>query len=263
MNGALVAPPSANLAPAASVSWSVGSADPTYPVTNIITLDPSLVAKTVSAGSATLAATLGGGATALQGVALINTNLRGRTLTLSNGAGLSVARVVPSPEDGLGVNVYWDLRGASSASASWSIAITGATAPIAIGTLVLVSTWTLLRVRWEWELGDVFPVIEHRTSYGARLQYRIPVRTRKYSALAFAAEQRNLVRQIAREAYGSVTPWPLVPDYEDDAVLLVQFVPTEHPETHVFGRGRFDNGTATGIVNRRLELEEVNAGVAL
>jgi hypothetical protein len=263
MRGALVAPPSANLAPAATVSWSVGTADSTYPVANVKTLDPSLVAKTVSAGSATLTAALGGGATALEGVVLINTNLRGRTLTLTNGAGLSVARVVPSPEDGLGVNVYWDLRGVSSASASWSIAITGATAPIAIGTLVLVSAWTLLRVRWEWELGDVFPVIEHRSSYGARFQYQIPVRTRTYTALAFDAAQRNLVRQIAREAHGSIVPFPLVPDYEDDAVLLVQFIPAEHPETHRFGRGRFDNGTATGIVDRRLELEEVNAGVAL
>lgn len=259
-----MAPPSENLATGATVSWSVGTANATYPVTNVKTLEPDVVAKTTASGSATLAATLGA-ATALQGVALINTNLRGLTATLSNSGGLAATpRVVPSPEDGLAVNVWWDLRGASGATAaSWSIAITGASAPIAIGTLLLIRTWTLVRVRWEWELGDVFPVIEHRTSYGKRLQYQIPVRTRKYSALAFDAAQRNFLRQVAREAHGSVTPWTLVPDYEDDAVLLVQFVETDHPETHRIGYGRFDNATAIGIVDRRLELEEVNAGVAL
>ena len=264
MRGALIAPPSANRTPDAALSWTVGTADADYPVTNAATLEPDIVAKTTGAGAATLRATFGG-TERLEGVALINTNLSGLTATLTNNGGMvAQPRVVPSPEDGLSVNVYWDLREVASITATqWNVAVTGAATPIAIGTLLLIDEWTQLRVRWGWDLGDVFPRIEHRTSYGKRLQYWVPTRTRRYKSTALDAAQRNTLRGIFREAHGSILPWPLVPDFDDDAVLLVQALRDEFESTYRIGYGSFSADTATGLVESRVEVEEVSNGVAL
>jgi hypothetical protein len=263
MTGALVARPSDNVTSTASLAWSGTSADTSYPIANLKTLEPDVVAKSTSGGSVSLVATIA--ATALKGFALINTNLRGLTLTLTNSGGMTAQpTVVPSPDDGLCCNVYWDLRGLSGTTAStWTVAIAGAPSPVAIGTLLMLADWTLVRVRWDWELVDVFPRIEQRTSYGKRLQYQIPVRTRKYAALAIDATQRNFLREVAREAHGSIVPWTLVPDVDDDAVMLVQFVEDHRSETYRIGHGKFRDGTAVGLVDQPIAVEEVNGGVAL
>src|SRR5262245_47851121 len=265
MKGALIAGPSQNVAPTATVAWVGGTADPLYPVTNVTTLEPDSPAKTTAGGDVILRATLPG-ALELAGVALINTNLSGLDVELTNNASMAgQTQTVMSPEDGLCVNVWWDLRAVTSGrtASEWSLNIADAVRPVAVGTLLLIAQWTHLRVRWEWELREVYPRIEHRTGYGKRLQYQIPVRVRKYRALAHKMEDRAALRAVRREAHGSIVPWTLVPDWTDRDVLLVQCVDVEHSETYRFGYGRFPDQTAYGLLDQPLEVEEVNAGVML
>lgn len=262
MPGCLVARPSANVIADATLSWEVSSADADYPLANAATLEPDVVAKAVDA-TATLRATFSG-AQALEGIVAINVNWAGLTVGLTNNGGMATQNiVVPDPEDGVCVNAWWDLRGVAGASATqWNLPIVGASADVTIGTLLLIESWEQLRIRWGYRLTDLFPVIEKRTSYRKRVQYRIPVRVRQFSGLPFLAEDRNAIRTLRREALNSITPWVLIPDEEDDDALLVQFVgdPEEH---YAFVAGRFDDDTAKGIVEQPVEVEEVNAGVAL
>lgn len=264
MNGSLVAVPSSNVTNQATLTWPSGTPDPDYPVTNLVTLEPDVPAKLTTGGPAILRATFPAART-LQGAALINTNLMSHDVELTNNAGMpGQLREVVSPEDRLCANVYWDLRGVANTTATeWSFSIAAGAAPTAIGTLLLLQTWAPLRVRWDWELRDVFPVIEQRTGYGKRLQYQVPTRVRKYTALAFWAADRDVVRALRREAHGSVIAWPLVPDIQDDDVLLVQFVEDEQRELYRLVYGTFPAGTAHGVVDMPLEVEEVNAGVQL
>ena len=261
MKGALIASPSKNLAPHAVVTL-FGVVDPLYPTTNVQTLEPDIPLKAGVPGAAWLQAILPL-PTALQGAALINTNFGGQVVSLHNSAGQAFYRNVPPTRDGLGVNVYWDLRGVSAAATDWSVYCPAMSVPLAVGTLLLIESWTHLRVRWDWEWKDVFPRIEHLTGHGKRLQYWIPVRTRRYAAVAFDASQRNLLRALKQEAHGSIIPWTLVPDFEDDTVVLVQFLEEELPETYTFGRGRFDQGTASGVIDMPIAVEEVSNGVGL
>lgn len=264
MKGALLASPSQNVGDTATYAWTIGTEDPNYPAQNAATLEPDVPAKTTNDGTALLQATLLVPRT-LEGVALINCSFRSHTVELSNNAGMAGQfHDVMSPEDGLCVNAWWDLRGVANTTADeWSVTITGATAPIAIGTLLLIRTWHHLRVRWDWELREKFPVIAHRTGYGKRLQYQIPTRTRIYRALAIEPQDRDDLRTLRREAHGSIGPWTLVPDETDVDVLLVQFLEDTHSETYRLLYGTFPEGTASGLLDMPLEVEEVNAGVAL
>lgn len=263
MPGCLIARPSQNIIADATLTWAVSSADADYPIANAATLEPDVVAKAVDA-TATLRATFAGART-LEGIIAVNVNWAGLTIGLTNNAGMATQnRVVPDPEDGLAVNVWWDLRGISNTSATqWNLPVAGASADVTIGTLVLVESWEELRIRWGYRVRDVLPVIEKRTGHRKRLQYRIPVRVREFSGLPFYAEDRLMLRRLRREAQGSIIPWSLIPDQEDHDAFLVQFAGEEAEETYEFVSGRFDAGTETGIVVQPVDVEEVNAGVAL
>lgn len=265
MNGCLIASPSQARNSAATAFWGAGvTADPIYPVSNVLTLEPDVPAKVTAAAATVLHASLPAAAT-LEGFAIINCNFPSREVELTNTGGMAGHTLtVPSPADALCVNAWWDLRGVSGTTAAeWTISIPAPVVPVAIGTILLITAWHKLRVRWDWELREKLPVIMHRTGYGKRLQYQIPTRTRKYRALAIDARDRKELRTLRREAHGSIVPWVLVPDFEDEDVLLVQFVEDEHSETYRIGYGRFDDDTAYGLLEQPIEVEEVNAGVAL
>lgn len=266
MSGSLYALPSKNKLPTATLSWAVGTANAAFPLTQLSgshALEPDEVAK-ANETTATLRLTWGG-AQALEGLALFNVNGRGTTIGLTNNGGMATQnKVVPSPEDGLAVNVYWDLRGIASASATqWNIPIVGAAGPVTFGTVIPILSWSEnMHLRWNYEVGDVFPVIDKRTSYRKRLQYRLPVRYRTFSGTALLATDRNALRTLRREALGSITPFVFVPDKDDSDVILVQFAAEDHKETYQSVAGSFAS-TVEGIVDQPIVLEEVNAGVAL
>lgn len=260
--GAWIVRSSHNLAPSATPTWSVGTADSDFPIANLLTLEPDVVAK-ANENTATLRLTWGG-AQSLAGLALFNVNFPGVSVALTNNASMSTQNVTaPSPEDNLQINLFFDLTGVANTSATqWEIAVAGA-APVTIGTVVAFSAWTQLPVRiGDRGLTERFPAIEHRTGYGKRLQYRIPVRTRVYELQPFRAQDRNTLRSVRREIYGSITPFALVPDREDTEVALVQGQ-TEYQERAQYTSGSFPLGTARGTVDMPLVLEEVSGGVSL
>lgn len=263
MPGQLYALPSSNVAGSATPSWAVSSADASYPVTNVLTLDPGLVAKAVAV-TATLRLTFGV-AQLLEGIVCINTNWTGLTVALTNNGGMATQnRAFVSPEDEVCINGWWDLRDVSGTSATqWNVAVTGAPSNVAIGTILAITSWDAFKTKWGYEMADLFQAIERRTSHKKRMRYRIPVRYRSFTSEAFWAEDRNAMRTLRRSTLGQDTPFAFIPDETDHDAALVQFQELEQPETYEFTDGRYDAATASGVVPMPLVLEEVNAGVAL
>ncbi len=259
--GCYLVRPSKNVAPSATPTWAVGTVNSGFPLANVLTLEPDVVTK-ANENTATLRLTWGGAKT-LVGLALINVNFPGVSVALTNNGGMATQnKTAPSPEDNLMINLFFDLTDVAATSATqWNIAVAGSH-PVTIGTVVAIEEWTELRVRWDYELLERFPALEHRTSYGKRLQYRIPVRSRVYTGTPFYAEDRNTLRTVRREAQGSITPFVLVPDLNDTDVILGQFS-GEFSERTQFTDGLFPDSTARGVVEMPITIEEVSGGVSL
>lgn len=263
MAGCIVAKPSANIAGSATPSWSVGTANASYPVTNVITTDPGTVAK-ANETTASLRLTWGGSKT-LKALALINTNLGGKTLTLSNNGGMTPQTVtVPSNADGLLQNCWFDLRDvANNAATQWTIAVTGASAAVAIGTVLALDALLEPHVKWSYDLGQRVPAIVHRSSMQHRFAYDVPVRTRPYEGRIDWAEDYTDLTALLIEAR-KYLPFFLVVNEDEPDASLVQFADDEvNLSSFEFFTGEFHNSTVDGIVAQTLRCEEVNAGVAL
>lgn len=261
MAGHLIGLPSKNLAITATPSWVTG-ADASYPAVNGITLDPGEVTKSANASdtfrltysSATIVAVL-----------FINTNWGGRTVMASTNGGMSAVPVtIVDTEHGNVQNGWVDFRGLSGvAGTQLNIAISSGTGNPALGTILAYTEIESPRTRWGYTDIDTFPTIEHRSSLKTRFIYRIPTNVRTLKCQGHWAEDRELYRSLRREAYGSVTPFGFIPDEDDDDARLVQAVADTWPEEYEFFDGSFADGSVTGVVTTSLELEEVNAGVAL
>lgn len=260
--GAWVVRPSNNAIAAATLSWAVGTPDSEFPILNAKTLEPDVVAK-ANENTATLRLTYGA-PVVLKGLVLINVNFPGVTVGITNNGGMTAqTKTIPDPEDDLAIHVFWDLEDVLGTSATqWNIPVVGSH-PVTIGTVIPVLDWDEFRMRWGQKLVERFPVIEHRTGYKKRLQYRIPVRTRDFFGTPFYAEDRNLLRTVRRETHGSMTPFVYLPDRNDTDVALVQYAGTDHEEQQVFTDGLFPDSSARGIVDMPVTFEEVSSGVSL
>ena len=260
--GSWVVRPSNNAIDSFTLSWAVGSADSEFPITNAKTLEPDVVAK-ANENTATMRLTAVS-PVALKGLALFNVNFPGVAVGITNNGGMATqTKTVPEPEDDLAIHVFWDFDGVSGAVATqWNIPVVGSH-PVTIGTVVPILDWDEFRMRWGQKLVERFPVLEQRTGYQKRLQYRIPVRTRIFSGTPFYAEDRNLLRTVRREAHGSMTPFVFLPDRNDADVALTQYAGTDHEETAQFTDGLFTDDSARGVVEMPITLEEVSSGVSL
>lgn len=260
--GAWYVKPSQNGAADFTPTWAVGTANASFPIANVLTLEPDVVAK-ANENTATLRLTAGV-AKHLVGLLLFNVSFPGITVSLTNNAGMATqTKTVPSPEDGLTINAFFDLDGIANTTATqWNLAVVGAR-PVAIGTVIPVYGWTETRVRWDMDFGETFPMIEQRSGHKKRFQYRIPVRYRTYTATPFYAEDRNAIRTLRREAKGSFTAFGFVPDRNDVDVILAQFSGEDHREHAQFTDGLFTDDTARGVVEMPITLEEVSSGIAL
>ena len=259
--GAWCVAPSDNGAADFTPTWAVGTPNAGFPLANVLTLEPDVVAK-ANENTATLRLTAGV-AKHLVGLIYVNVNFPGVAVTLTNNAGMATqTKTVPSPEDGLAINLFFDLQDVLSTSATqWNLAVVG-TRPVTIGTVIPVYAWTELRMRWEYDLREVIPTIEHRTGYQKRLQYRIPVRYRTFAGNPFYAADRNALRSMRRETHGSMTPFGFIPDMHDVDAMLVQFT-GDFSERPTFTDGLFTDDTAGGVVEMPITLEEVSSGLSL
>jgi hypothetical protein len=263
--GAWYVKPTKNLTVASppTPTWATGTPDSDFPLANVLTLEPDVVAK-ANENTATLRFTFGASKT-IVGFLFINLSFPGVTMTVTNNGGMATQNVpVPAPKDNLMVNAFIDLTGVpSNSAAQWNFAVAG-TAPVTFGHVVAIEEWSEFRMRWSYVLTPVFPVIEHRTSYKKRLQYWIPTRYRKFKGMPFYAEDRNSIRGLREEAHGSITPWGFVSDMNDtSASMLVQFGPHENEETYEFFDGDFDDDSVRGVVEMPIELEEAHGGISL
>jgi len=181
---------------------------------------------------------------------------------VTNNAGMPAQNLTApaEPGDGLPINPWVDLRAVSDTVATvWNVAVTGATAPVAMGDLVLVATLRELNVKWGYSEQEKQPVIEHRTEYGRRLVYNLGVRARYFSGTAILFTDRDALRTLHREARGSLIPFLLIPNESENDALLVQWREDTRTEQNEF----ITPDNADGVTEMPVAFEEVNAGLAL
>lgn len=185
-------------------TWSLtsGVADSAFPLTNLNDPRADRVSK-LTGTSGTYRGTIA--STAIQAVAVMNCNLPGLTLAVTNNNAMASQNLVipAAPADNIGISGWVDLRLVTTAATQWNVAITGAAANIAVGKILLIANLRSFLIRWHLRMDETAPAILKRTTSGTALGYP---RGTRYRALEFA-----LAHESARAAYttlrrGSVGP---------------------------------------------------------
>jgi hypothetical protein len=237
----------------ATLSLTAGTAESSYPLTNLADLRPDKPFK-ANETAATIRATFGG-AKALQAVGFIHHNLHGLTVTVTNNNSMaSQSLVIPAiGDDSYPINPWLNIAAVTTSATQWNFAITGAAANVAIGDLILVETLRTMDITWGVTHSDRHPVIEHRTEYDVPLIYDLGLRYRLFTGAVVREDQRSAITSLHRGAKGRVTPFWFVPESGNNDAMLVRFVGVELPWERVHAR----HSKAT------IDLEETSAGVAL
>lgn len=239
MGNSVIVYPTENYASSATVTATSGAFNSTYPGTYANNLNPSKPVK-MTGTSGTIRFTFGS-STTLAAIALINHNLAGATVQLSNGAGMATQTVtIPSnTSDGQCINPFKDFSSASNrASTTWDLAISGATSPIAIGEVVLANQLRDLLWRWELEADREYLVITHETFGGSSLKYNKRIRRR--GARSSGPRINSVVHTLHQGAQGSVNPFLFILDNSINDAMFVQLTDklewTHYSRNHVEGR---------------------------
>lgn len=251
----IYARPSDNKTPSATLSLTAGAEDAAYPLTNLDDLRPDVVFKATGT-SCTIRATFGS-SQALQAIGLINHNLHGLTITVTNNGGMSPqSLIVPAVgDDALPINPWLDLRGVGSASGTqWNLAITGAAANVAIGELLLIATVRTMPIRWGVDVDERQPVILHRTDYHVPLKYGLGLRYRYFTGEVNRETERSAMTALFRDARGCLKPWWFV---LEDTVNDAKYVQFDEKSSFRLQRAGPSHTPMT------ITLEEVCAGLAL
>jgi len=238
----------------ATLSLTAGSADASFPLSNLNGTRPDSVFKATGA-TCTIRATFGG-ATTVQAVSILNHNRPSTSVTLSSSAGLSSALSLPAnTEDGQCVKGWKDLTGVSGSTGLTTLdfAIPTGSGNAAIGGLVIVTSLGTMDITWGVEHGDIHPLIEHRTEYDVSLVYDRGVRYRTFTGRVKKESERSAITALHRTCKGRVTPFFFVPEHDVNDAMLVRFKATALPWTRTNPR----------ISEASIDLEEVSAGLAL
>jgi hypothetical protein len=235
MSEQLYARPSDNLTPSGTVSLTAGAANAAFPLAQLYDLKSYSVFK--ATGTGCTIRTVFGGAKTLQGIALINTNLEGATITITNGAGLNVTMTAPTvAEDGHRNDPWKDLRGvALTTSTTWDIAITGAAANVAIGELLLIETLRTLPIVWDEQNPEETEGHKTRlfeTEYDVVLTYGYGIRARSKTGTVIKETYRADMLSLERDARGALKCFLLLWDTSVNDALWVQNL----EERRVFNR---------------------------
>lgn len=215
--------PSDIITDSATISLTSGSADGSYPLSNLYDRYAHTVFKSVGT-SCTIRAVFGAAKT-LQAIALINHKLAGATVTVTNSAGFSRALTIPSnSEDGHCIDP-WDtyVSLANTSATTWTITITGAATVVAIGELLLIQTLRTMNFQRGGTEAEQHGVISQQTDYGVRRKYELGVRQRvKAGELILTETLRDDLIALARDAKGPKKNFLLVPDDADNDALFVE-----------------------------------------
>jgi hypothetical protein len=193
--------------------------------------------------------------TAIQGIVIVNCNLAGLTLTITNGGGMaSQSLVVPAANaDGLSLNAWKDLRLVTTAATTWDIDIPTNAANVAIGKIILVADFDAVRILWNWRMKETTPATVKRTSRHVAVGYPSGTRYRAASVDLVREADRSTWTNLRRGSVGPSRPAVLIPDSTVNDPLYGWFPSESWDHERVFER----RTTWTDTV------EEMNPGVAL
>lgn len=197
----------------ATWSLTVGSADSAHPLTNLNSPYAHLVSKTTGT-TATYRGTIS--STALKGVAFIHcgAGLAGLTVAVTNNNAMpSQSLVIPAlPPDGVQLNAFLDLRLVTTAATQWNFAISGASANIAVGKILLIRDLDETCIGWGVRVGEKKPTIVHRTDGEIALGYRKAVRYRTFTPDLKLESERADYTTMRRGSEGPTQPFLFVLD---------------------------------------------------
>lgn len=237
---------------AATWSLAVGSENASFPLTNLNSVYAHLVSKTTGT-TATYRGTIS--STAIQAIAIINCNLAGLTLTVTNNNSMaSTNLVIPAAAtDGVSLNGWVDLRAVTTAATQWNVAISGAAANIAVGKILLIGTLRTMAINWEPTIAEMKPTIVHRTHYGIALGSRKNVRWRAFQPSLSLESERAAYTNLRRASEGPTQPFAFIldSDVNDPAYVWFPEESWEHSRSTKLGTSWSDR------------LEECNSGLAL
>lgn len=226
MGPSLFAYPSDNRTPAATITAIAGTVNAAYPPSNLGIKNPRKPAK-FTGTSGTWRFTWSGNEIFVAWV-LINHNLGGATVTLTNGAGLNRSIAIPAyGADGICFHAWDNFSGLSVGTRTddvWDLAITGAAQPIAVGEVLALAA--LRDMGWKYPVStDVrYLVVRHPTFGGAHLTHnkRIRIRSARSSVNRFL--DLDILKLLNQNAVGSVNPFFFALDSTQNDPWLAEFV---------------------------------------
>lgn len=208
-----------------SATLSMTNEDPDFPVENAQDDDPGLPAKaTLPETVITITLPV---ANEPEVLVIINHNLEGATVVLANGVGFSESVTVPDrTRSGLCINIFFDMRGlANRNDDAWTLTVTGASADVAFGRIILAASVEQLFV--EKDSLKIRP--DHltseplRTFFGKTLKFDKAVRQRAASLALRTIEDQAVIAAAEEAAHGKVVPWVFVPDEDVNDAWFVEF----------------------------------------
>ncbi len=255
----LFALPSDDVAPNATVTVTSGTAETEYPASFLVNRNPAKPSK--STGTAITYRFTWSGNQIIEAIAIINHNLDGATVTLSNAAGANEVLAIPDNTPGLYpncTNAWYDLRELATLSQRtddvWDLAITGgALGNVAIGEVLFITDLREMRLKWGLKLSPARSVIRHKTFGGSLLQYHKRVQVRSCAASVDLQSDQELWTQLEQEASGQVVPFLFIPDEAVNDAWYVQLQ----------GDSFSQRPTNPGIIETPLEMVEVSPGPPL
>ncbi len=238
-------------------TWALtaGAEDAEFPLTNLNKVYAHEVSK-LTGTSGTYRGTIA--STALQAIVIVNCNLAGLTLAVTNNGGMASQNLIipAAAPDNVSLNGWVDLRAVTTAATQWNVAISGAAQAIAVGKILLVAPLREMMIRWDerpHRVSERKPTRVFRTEDQIALGYRRAVRYRTWMPELLRESQRSQYQTLRRGSEGPTQPFLFVLDPAVNDPAYVWF-----PEdTWEHGR-RFANVTEWGD-----RLEEANPGLPL
>lgn len=251
----LYALPTDDISPGAQ--WSVvgGVENAEYTASHLGNRNPAKPAK-LTGTSGTWRATVG--SSVLIGVALINHNFAGATVSITSGSGLNLSIPIPANgSDGLCKNPWLDVTTASLAqrtSTTFNIVITGGLlGPLALGEVVLLTALRELNLKFGAKYTPTRLLTRHRTWGGTHLQYDKKIRVRKANGMLELRDDEAAIRLLEEASIGGYHPFFFVPDEDVNDAWYVQHVPGAFSYA-------YDN---VEITTMPFEVQEVSSGPPL
>lgn len=244
-----------NVSPNATVTVTAGAINSEYPAANLVDLRPDKPSK-LTGTSGTYRFTWSGNQV-IEAIVVANHNLAGATVTLSNAAGVNQALTVPANSGGQSVAFWRDLTDdwslAQRTDDIWDLAITGATAAVAIGEVVFLTTTRELNWIWGVSFTPDWDIIQHRTFGRAKIQYDKRIVIHRMRGQVNLDENHDDLRALHSECRGPLKFLTIIPDEETNEAFLMAFAPN----------GFSWSPTDPGVTQMPMELEQVSNGPPL